>query len=127
MKNLFIFYLQNMKKLLQGLESKNYFQKTALYENAFIKKGLEKNKIQKNDAIRWKKAVRGEKLLLLEYERKKILQKKDFFKNKNKALNFLVNNTKNSNLENGLKAIKFYNIRKQKEKEKAFLLLSSKL
>ena len=116
-----------MKKLLQGLESKNYFQKTAWIEKAFIKKGLSKNKIQKNDAIRWKKAIRSEKLLLLEYERKKILQKKDFFKNDRKALNFLVNNTKNSNLENGLKAIKFYNIRKEKEKKKAFLLLSSKL
>ena len=115
-----------MKKLLQGLESKNYFQKTAWIEKAFIKKGLKENKILKNDTIRRSKN-KNEKLLYLEYERKKILQKKDFFKNEKKAINFLVNNTKNSNLENGLKAIKFYNIRKEKEKKKAFLLLSSKL
>lgn len=116
-----------MKKLLQGLESKNYFQKTAWIEKAFIRKGLSKNKIQKNDAIRWKKALRGEKLLFLEYERKKFLQKQDFFKNKNKALNFLVNNTSNKNLSESLLAIKYYNIRKEKAKKQAFQLLSSKI
>lgn len=113
-----------MKKILQGLESKNYFQKGLAYEKAIIKKGLKENKIQKQDAI-WKSKNKNEKLVLLEYERKKILQKKDFFKNEKKALNFLKNNTSNKNLSQDLLAIKFYNIRKEKERKKAFLLLSS--
>lgn len=115
-----------MKKLLQGLESKNYFQKSLDYEKAFIRKGLKTNKILKNDTI-WKSKNKNERLLFLEYERKKILQKKDFFKNNRKAINFLVNNTSNKNLSESLKAIKYYNIRKEKEKEKAFQLLSSKI
>lgn len=115
-----------MKKILQGLESKNYFQKGLDYEKAYIKKGLKENKIQKQDAIR-KSKNKNEKLVLLEYERKKLLQKQDFFKNEKKALNFLKNNTSNKNLSQDLLAIKYYNIRKEKERKKAFILLSSKI
>ena len=115
-----------MKKILIGLESKNYFQKGLDYEKATIKKGLKANRIQKQDTIR-KSKNKNEKLVLLEYERKKLLQKKDFFKNEKKAINFLKNNTSNKNLSQDLLAIKFYNIRKEKEREKAFLLLSSKI
>lgn len=114
-----------MKKILQGLESKNYFQKGLAYEKAIIRKGLKSNRIQKQDARRTRKEKRNERLLFLEYERKKILQKQDFFKNERKAINFLVNNTKNSNLSQDLQAIKYYNIRKEKAKKQAFKLLSS--
>lgn len=137
-----------MKKILKNFESKNYFQKqleksvirkkckkkdfkiicNTSYEKASVKYWLLENKENKNYVI-WKSKgkEKNEKLVLLEYERKKILQKKDFFKNEKKALNFLKNNTSNKNLSQDLKAIKFYNIRKEKERKKAFLLLSSKI
>ena len=137
-----------MRKILKTFESKNYFQKqleksvirkkckkkdfqvicNTSYEKANIKYWLLENKENKNYTI-WKSKgkEKNEKLVLLEYERKKLLQKQDFIKNEKKALNFLVNNTKSSNLEKGLKAIKFYNIRKEKAKKKAFQLLSSKI
>lgn len=135
-----------MKKILKTFESKNYFQKqleksiirkkckkkdfqvicNTSYEKASIKYWLLENKIQKQDAI-WKSKNKNEKLVLLEYERKKLLQKQDFFKNEKKALNFLKNNTSNKNLSQDLLAIKYYNIRKEKERKKAFILLSSKI
>lgn len=137
-----------MKKILKTFESKNYFQKqleksiirkkckkkdfqvicNTSYEKASVKYWLLENKENKNYAI-WKSKgkEKDEKLVLLEYERKKLLQKQDFFKNEKKALNFLKNNTSNKNLSQDLLAIKYYNIRKEKERKKAFILLSSKI
>lgn len=137
-----------MKKMLKTFESRNYFQKqleksvirkkckkkdfqvicNTSYEKANIKYWLLENKENKNYVIRKSKGKEKDlKLTLLEYERKKTLQKQDFFKNEKKAINFLKNNTSNKNLSQDLLAIKYYNIRKEKERKNAFLLLSSKI
>lgn len=120
-----------MKKILIGLESKNYFQKGLDYEKAYIKKGLKNNSILKNDTI-WKSKGKGKdlKLTLLEFERKKTLQKKDFFKNTKSQYNFIKNNIgkdykkENESLKK-LESIVFYNERKRKEREKAIKTLEN--
>ena len=122
-----------MKKILQGLESKNYFQKALDYEKAIVKKGLKMNSILKNDTIRKSKGKEKDlKLTLLEFERKKTLQKKDFFKNSKSQYNFIKNNIgkdykkENESLKK-LESIVFYNERKRKAREKAIKTLENLL